>query len=603
MPAGDPQPPQTVDEIARSLYQTAYPEKAGDPEWVEEQVSVAVERISRAEQADPSTSPGARPLTDAVINRAAPKPRRGPRVAAAVVLAVVVLVALVLGITERQWVAETALSGDGILGLSLAAVVAALATSVSYVRARRRQILSCRVRIDAPFGVDIGESVRLEGEHAAVTDPGVVVVRVKNTGGSTITAADYVSPLALHFPGRHVISVDATEFEPAELQRVIDKLPGFTIEEDRVQLPKVLLEREASYKLVIVLSGTRPGEKHQIAVEGVLRDGRITTREGKEKVGPGTLAWGGLTAICAGALAVVLLLNNVAPFTKLPRGVACEAGSLSVEGSSAFGRAATELAGSYEAYCPGAAVKVGTPGSVEGLQRLHDGTIDLALSDGKFDEPDFARFVPQKLAIVPFTLVASKNVPVDNLSVADVRKIFTGGARVWSDITGNPRDTGVIRVADRSTSSGTRRTLEKYLLGTPSAPVGQAPATSDSCRDLRPGTAPSSPIICEQGSTGDLIDRIATLGDAIGYADVSDVAQSSAVKQISLAGRAATLDDIRGGYPFWTVEYVFSRGPLESGSLAAAFRDYLLTPEARNAMAGFQYYACAGGEQDLCSRR
>ncbi|MGW4487964.1 PstS family phosphate ABC transporter substrate-binding protein [Amycolatopsis sp. NPDC004368] len=597
MPASDPQPPQSVDELAKTLYQAAYPEKADDPGWVDEQVSIAVQRIDRAEQAEPSTSPGARELTDAVINRAAPKPRKGPRVTAGVVLAVVALVALVLGITQRQWVAETTISGNGILGLSIAAVVAALATSVSYVRVRRRKILSCRVRIDAPFGVDIGETVRLEGEHAAVTDPGVVVVRVKNTGGSRIEVADYVSPLALHFPGRRVISVDATEFEPAVLQRVISKLTDFTIDGDRVKLPAVQLEREHSFKLVIVLSGTKAGEKHQIAVEGLLRDGRITTREGKEKVGPGTLAWGGLTAICAGALAVVLLLNNVAPFTKLPHGVACEAGALSVEGSSAFGRAATELAGSYEAYCPGSAVKVGTPGSVEGLQRLHDGTIDLALSDGKFDEPDFAQFVPQQLAIVPFTLVASKNVPVDDLSLSDVQKIFTGRARVWSDITGNPRDTGVIRVAGRSTSSGTRRTLEKYLLGTT-----QAPATSDSCRDLRPGVPATAPIICEQGSTGDLIDRIATLGDAIGYADVSDVAHSTTVKKISLGGRNATLDDIRGGYPFWTVEYVFSRGPLPSGSLAAAFRDYLVTPEARGAMAGFQYYAC-GAEEDLCGRR
>ncbi|WP_326564997.1 substrate-binding domain-containing protein [Amycolatopsis rhabdoformis] len=598
MPTPDPNAPQSVDELAKVLYQDAYPEKRAEAGWVDEQVSVAVQRIGRAEQADPSTSPGARELSDAVINRAAPKPRKGPRVAAAVVAAVVVLAALVLGITERQWVAETAISGDGILGLSIAAVVAALATSVSYVRVRRRQILSCRVRIDAPFGVDIGETVRLEGEHAAVTDPGVVVVRVKNTGGAVIKAADYVSPLALHFPGRRVISVDATEFEPPVLQRVISKLADFTIDGDRVKLPAVQLEREHSFKLVIVLSGTKAEERHQIAVEGLLRDGRITTREGKEKVGPGTLAWGGLTAICAGALAVVLLLNNVAPFTKLPRGVTCVAGSLSVEGSSAFGRAATELAGSYEAYCPGSVVKVGTPGSVEGLQRLHDGTIDLALSDGKFDEPDFAPFVPQQLAIVPFTLVASKNVPVDDLTAADVRKIFTGGARVWSDITGNPRDTGPIRVAGRSTSSGTRHTLEKYLLGGP-----QAPSTSDSCRDLRPGVPATSPILCEQGSTGDLIDRIATLGDAIGYADVSDVAQSTAVKKISLDGRDASLGDIRAGYPFWTVEYVFSRGPLPSDSLAAAFRDYLLTPEARNAMVGFQYYACAASEQDLCARR
>jgi phosphate transport system substrate-binding protein len=597
-----------IDDISRQLYAAAYPDQ--DATWIEERVATAGDRISRAKQAQPSTAASARRLSDAVINRADPR-RRTPRQRVVLVagLAALAIVAAVLGITERQWVAEAAISAVGIAGLLAAAAVGVAGTVASSVRSRRERILSCRIRIDAPFGVDIGETVRLEGERDAVTDPGVVVVRIKNTGGTPVDPEDYVSALSLHFPGRKVVSVDATDFEPTELQRVLAKLPEFTIDSDRVKLPTIGLRPGHSFKLVIVLSGTKPDARHLVVVEGGLRDGRITTRESKEKIRPETLAWGGLTAICAGAFAVVLLLNNVTPFTRLPDGVACVPGRLTVEGSTAFGRAATELAGSYGAYCPEASVTVRTPGSREGLQRLvdaaGDGTQRLALSDGRFHEPQFRRLTSEPLAIVPFTFVVSENVPTSSLSTRDAQRIFTGSARVWSDITGNPRDTGEIRVVGRSTDSGTRETLERYVLSSnPDSPVRQANATSDSCRERLPGISPQQTIVCEQSSTGDLIDRIANLDDAIGYADASDADQATGVKTVSLDEHAATLTDIRDhDYPFWTVEYLYSNTRLEPETLSDAFRNFLLAPESRSTMASFQYYSCAGDLDTLCDRR
>jgi phosphate transport system substrate-binding protein len=362
MTENDRRPRGGVGDIIRDLHAAAYPDE--DAAARAERVTTVEQRISRAKDAQPSTASGARHLSDAVVNRADPRRRTArQRIVFVSGLVVVAVVAAVAGIAERRWVAEAAISTVGIAGLLAAAAVAATGTIASYVRARRERVLSCRVRIDAPFDVDLGESLTLEGEHDAVADPGVVVVRIKNTGGARVDPEDYVSPLSLHFPGRRVVSVDATEFEPAVLRNVLTRMPEFTIEDDRVRLPVIGLEPEHSFKLVIVLSGTKPGTMHQVAVEGGLREGRITTREGKEKIRPETLVWGGLTALCAGAFAVVLLLNYVAPFSRLPAGVACVPGTLTVEGSTAFGRTATELAGSYGAFCPAASVAVRTPGS------------------------------------------------------------------------------------------------------------------------------------------------------------------------------------------------------------------------------------------------
>jgi phosphate transport system substrate-binding protein len=110
-------------------------------------------------------------------------------------------------------------------------------------------------------------------------------------------------------------------------------------------------------------------------------------------------------------------------------------------------------------------------------------------------------------------------------------------------------------------------------------------------------------VVCEQGSTGGLVDKVAEVDYSIGYADVPNVKQASGVRQVSLDGRGSTLDEILAGYPFWTVEYLYSHGLPESGSLAAAFSDYLSGPESSSSMASFEYYACRGDATGLCNSR
>jgi phosphate transport system substrate-binding protein len=78
------------------------------------------------------------------------------------------------------------------------------------------------------------------------------------------------------------------------------------------------------------------------------------------------------------------------------------------------------------------------------------------------------------------------------------------------------------------------------------------------------------------------------------------VKQTSGVKAVSLDGHNSTLSDILAGYPFWTVEYLYSHGPLKPGTLSASFAAYLGSPESSSAMASFQYYACRNAT-NLCA--
>jgi phosphate transport system substrate-binding protein len=212
----------------------------------------------------------------------------------------------------------------------------------------------------------------------------------------------------------------------------------------------------------------------------------------------------------------------------------------------------------------------------------------LAFSDGMADEFAYPSLAARPVAIIPFTFVANEKVPVDTLSLGQVRAIFTGKVSHWSEITGNPKDTAEIHVIGRTSSSGTRRAMERYVLG---ALGTQAPVTSDSCLDPRPGQKVLA-LVCEKQTTLELVNKVAAVDSAIGYADVSDVNRITGVKHVRLDGRDATLNDIRAGYPFWTVEYIYSYGSLKGGSLAAAFADYLSSREGSDIIASFQYYSC-----------
>jgi phosphate transport system substrate-binding protein len=302
--------------------------------------------------------------------------------------------------------------------------------------------LSCRVLIDAPFTTDRGDSLLMPGGDTAVPDPGVVGVRVKNTGGVVIEARDYLLPLTLRFPDRRVVTVNVTESQPLKLQELVPKTPGFGMPGDRITLPKISLAQDSSYELVVKLSGTRSDSKAP-EVEGRLRGGRITTEPTDRSTRRDTLMWGGLTACFAAALAVVLLFTDISPFIQRPAGLTCVADELTVAGSTAFGRAAIEVAGSYHAYCSSSAITVHTPGSKAGVDELRAATSDrlrrLALSDGK-DTGNTTGLTATKLAVVPFTLVAHKDVPVDTLSLEDVKRIFNGEADTWGKITHDKND-------------------------------------------------------------------------------------------------------------------------------------------------------------------
>lgn len=606
MSSGESGPYETTTQLSRELLRQAYPDQTDT--WINEKAENSVRSIEAA------ASQQFQPPRNAVSSRRRPSDaRRLLRwgIAAAFVVAGVVV------FVQSKWI-TTALAQEGSLFTVAMTAVLALGTTIwMRIRERYEKVLSCRIRLDTPFGgqFDAGEALELTGPDAtAIPDSGMVVVRVKNLSDAVIEPEDYIEPLRLHFPDRRVLTVDVTESEPPELQKIVAKHSEFRAEAHSIALPSIRLTPDDSYYVVAFLSGTKVGTHYTVPVEGRIRRGWITTESTIPWIRRRTIA-AGAVALASGVLVVALLLNNVRPFASFPEGLVCVSGSLTVEGSSAFAPAAKLAGTEYHAYCPGANIDVRPSSTKAGLNRLHDASEDqranrLALSDGR-ETLGFTELKGRSVAVVPFTFVVNESVPVTGLSLDQARTIFTGKVSKWNEISGNsyPAD---VRVVIRADDSGTQLTLQQQVLNTPGASRPQADSTSDDCVNPRQGASRTVPaIVCERATTSDVLNRIAAVPDAIGYADMGDVARTPGVKPVDLAGLRADLNGIQNGYPFWTVEYVYSYGELADGSLAKAFTDHLaryllrIQTEAQNSQPQKQsdYFACgANGIRELCAR-
>ena len=126
------------------------------------------------------------------------------------------------------------------------------------------------------------------------------------------------------------------------------------------------------------------------------------------------------------------------------------------------------------------------------------------------------------VAIDGIAVIMNKESPVSNLTVEQIRNIYTGAITDWSQISGGAKR-GKIAVISREEGSGTRGAFEE-LVGF----QGKLLAGAN-----------------ESTSTGAIKAGIAQNIDAIGYISLGSV--DDTVKAVSVGGVAATNDNVKNG--------------------------------------------------------
>jgi len=126
------------------------------------------------------------------------------------------------------------------------------------------------------------------------------------------------------------------------------------------------------------------------------------------------------------------------------------------------------------------------------------------------------------IAIDGIAVIMNKNSPVNNLTVEQIRDIYTGAITDWSQVSGGAKR-GKIAVISREEGSGTRGAFEE-LVGF----QGKLLAGAN-----------------ESTSTGAIKAGIAQNPDAVGYISLGSV--DDTIKAISVNGVAATNDNVKNG--------------------------------------------------------
>ncbi|MEU7526839.1 substrate-binding domain-containing protein [Saccharothrix sp. NPDC042600] len=464
----------------------------------------------------------------------------------------------------------------------------------------------------------------------------IVVVRVRNSGNYDIDPDDFDKPLTFTFGDRVVWNARVSEAGSEQLREEVRRsLQFFGRDELRVPLPTVrdrvaqsltrlfrnggdrpravvepvwhgvrleslTLRRKQKFKLLVVLRepDTNPAGEigKEVKITGSLGGAGVLHDEKQERVLTLPRLTGGLAAVLAGVLVVTLAW---APPSS-DASVACGSGSLRVEGSSVFMPTMAKIAEQYRRACPDADVVTDPNGSIAGVRSVAAGTAAIALSDGKQDVPDV---VAQQAAIVVYHVVVHSSVGLDTISLDQLKGIYSGAYTDWSQLRGG--DPLPIRIVGRGGESGTRELFEQRVLGT-----GEGALTSDDCRTR--DRAPQAPVIrCERDKNADVVREIGAVEGAIGYADAPSVAEARKTDRmtaLSLDGKVFDASvGVEAGYPFWTVEYLYTKGTPDGGALPGRFLRYVLEhDEARVRMKDAGYLPCRtpeGTPLELCNLR
>ncbi|GAA3866994.1 hypothetical protein GCM10022243_36140 [Saccharothrix violaceirubra] len=461
----------------------------------------------------------------------------------------------------------------------------------------------------------------------------IVVVRVRNSGNYDIDADDWDKALTFTFGERVVWNARVSEAGSDDLREEVRRSLQFFGADTarRVSLPTVrermaqlvarwgrlavvaepgeqvwhgvrleglALRRKQKFKLLVVLREPETNDGpigKDVRIEGRLGGVGIVHDEKRRRVVTLPRLTGGIAAV----LAAVLVLTLAWPGQSSDPTVACASGSLKVTGSSVFLPTVRPIVDQYRAACPDADITVESTGSKEGAREVaalgpaDTGSV-LAFSDGA---PSDADVTGRRVAIVVYHVVVNGSVGLETVTLDQLRGIYAGRYRNWSELGGAALP---IRVVGRDGDSGSRQLFERVVLK-----AAEPAISSDDCRVAdRDPTA--SVIRCERPRNADVVREVGATEGAIGYADAPSVAEPRKAKKIvalSLDGRAfdaaAGVDE---GYPFWTVEYVLTKGQPAEDSLSGRFLRYLLEhDDARVRMKDAGYLPCRTADGDTLS--
>ena len=264
-------------------------------------------------------------------------------------------------------------------------------------------------------------------------------------------------------------------------------------------------------------------------------------------------------AACGNTSAPTATEAPAAPADQTPAETPALSGSVATDGSTSMEKVIGALGEAYEAKT-GITVTYNPTGSGSGIKAVGEGRCDIGLSSRALkDEEKAAGLTQTILAYDGIAIIVNPANPINDLSLEQIAKVYTGEITNWSELGGEDAE---IVLIGREAGSGTRDGFESIT------------GTTDACQYRQ-----------ELTSTGDVITTVAQNPDAIGYASLASVKDT--VKALSVEGVTPSEETVKDGS--YLVQRPFVLVTKEGVALSAAAQDffnYITSTEANDIIAG-----------------
>ena len=229
-------------------------------------------------------------------------------------------------------------------------------------------------------------------------------------------------------------------------------------------------------------------------------------------------------------------------------------GTVSTDGSTSMEKVIGALGESFMAANEGVEFTYNPTGSGAGITAAQEGRCDIGLSSRALKDEEKAGGLKERvLAGDGIAIIVNPENPVNDLTLDQIAKLYTGEITNWKDVGGN--DAEVVLIG-REAASGTRDGFESIT------------GTKDKCQYRQ-----------ELTSTGDVITAVSQNPDAIGYASLASIKDS--VKALNVDGvtpSEATVKD--GSYKVQRPFVLVTVEDKELTPVAQKFFDYITSPDA-----------------------
>ena len=228
-------------------------------------------------------------------------------------------------------------------------------------------------------------------------------------------------------------------------------------------------------------------------------------------------------------------------------------GNVAAGGSTSMKNVIAALTEGFAEVEPGVTVSYDPTGSGAGITGAADKTLDIGLSSRALKDDEKADVDGTTIALDGIAVIVNNASKVEDLTVDQLKQMFTGEITNWSEVGG---DDGEIVLIGREAGSGTRDGFESIV------------DVKDSCKYAQELTA-----------TGAVISAVEANPLAIGYASLSAVGDT--VKMVTVGGVECSEETVKDGSYEVQRPFVFvTNKSVTLSEQAQAFFDFAVSADA-----------------------